>query len=116
MSAPQIRFRPTLAAALGSLALLTFTSAGLHATAAHASDKSTRASEVRALRASGQILPMEDILSRSRTAQPGEVVEVELERERGRYVYEVKIIDDSDRIHKLEIDAASGEVLRRKLK
>jgi uncharacterized membrane protein YkoI len=85
-----------------------------------------RQDEVRQLRASGKILPMEDILNRARSAQPGQIVEVELDREhsrdaatgaeQGRYVYEVKVIDDQDRIHKLELDAGSGEVLRRKQK
>ncbi len=73
-----------------------------------------RQQEVRQLRESGKILSMEDILGRARAVQPGQVVEVELERESGRYVYEVKVIDDADRVHKLELDAGSGELLRRK--
>jgi uncharacterized membrane protein YkoI len=73
-----------------------------------------RHQEVRQLRESGKILPMEDILGRVRAAQPGQIVEVEFEREDGRYVYEVKVIDDADMVHKLELDAGSGEVLRRK--
>ena len=75
-----------------------------------------RQNEVRQLREAGKILPIEDILGRARTVQPGQVVEVELEREDGRFVYEVKLIDDGDRVHKLELDAASGEVLNRKTK
>lgn len=71
-------------------------------------------SDVRALRAAGTILPMENILALSRAAQPGQVMEVELDREDGRYVYEVKIIDATDRVHKLELDAASGAVLKHK--
>lgn len=73
-----------------------------------------RQSEVRQLRESGQIMSMEDILGRARQAQPGTVVEVELDREDGRYVYEVKVIDERNRVHKLELDAGNGEVLRRK--
>ncbi|MCO5107089.1 MAG: PepSY domain-containing protein [Burkholderiaceae bacterium] len=73
-----------------------------------------RHQEVRQLRESGKILPMEDILGRVRAAQPGQIVEVELEREDGRYVYDVRVIDDADKMHKLELDAGSGEVLRRK--
>jgi uncharacterized membrane protein YkoI len=94
-----------VAAALAGTALVTLPAA--------ASDR-VRQQEVRQLRESGKILPMEDILGRARTAQPGQVVEVELDREGGRYVYEVKVIDDADRVHKLELDAGSGEVLRRK--
>lgn len=80
---------------------------------AAASDR-IRQQEVRQLRESGKILPMEDILSRARAAQPGQVVEVELDRENGRYVYEVKVIDNADTVHKLELDAGSGELLRRR--
>ncbi|HQZ01954.1 MAG TPA: PepSY domain-containing protein [Thauera sp.] len=110
--------RRTLAAtALATtLAFTTFLAVGLQPFAAHASDDRARSSEVRQLRESGKILPMEDILSRSQAAQPGQVVEVELDREGGTYVYEVKIIDAADAVHKLEIDAASGEILRRKVK
>jgi len=71
---------------------------------------------VRELREAGKILPMEDILSRVRTAQPGQVVEIELEREDGRLVYEVRLIDDADAIHKLELDAATGELIKRSRK
>ena len=97
----------TLAAAIGATALLPSPAA--------AGDDS-RISEVRRLREEGKVLPMEEILARSRQAQPGQVVEVELDDEDGRYVYEVKIIDDADRVHKLELDAASGEVRARKSK
>ena len=88
----------------------------LSAGTANADSDRLRQSEVRELREAGKILPMEDILGRARGVQPGQVVEVELERERGRFVYEVKVIDDGDRVHVLELDAASGEVLNRKTK
>jgi len=94
-----------IAAALGGAALA--------ATPASASER-VRQQEVRQLRESGKILPMEDILARARAAQPGQIVEVELERDDGRYVYEVKVIDSADKVHKLELEAGSGEVLRRR--
>lgn len=74
-----------------------------------------RQDEVRQLRASGQILPMETILSRAQALQPGQLIEVEFERKDGRYVYELKIIDAQDRVHELYFDAHSGELIRRKL-
>ena len=94
-----------IAAALGG--------AVLAATPSAASER-VRQQEVRQLRESGKILPMEDILARARAAQPGQIVEVELERDDGRYVYEVKVIDSADKVHKLELEAGSGEVLRRR--
>lgn len=88
----------------------------LSAGTASADSDRLRQNEVRQLREAGKILPIEDVLGRARAAQPGQVVEVELEREDGRFVYEVKLIDDGDRVHKLELDAASGEVLNRRTK
>lgn len=104
-----MKSRHVIAAVLaGSLA-----AAGFATGPASASDR-VRQQEVRQLRESGKILPMEEILARARAAQPGQVVEVELDREGDRYVYEVKVIDSADKLHKLELDAGSGEVLDRK--
>ncbi len=98
--------------ATAAAALAAALAATLAAPPSSASER-VRQQEVRQLRESGKILPMETILGRARAAQPGQIVEVELEREHGRYVYEVKVIDDADTVHKLELDAGSGEVLRR---
>lgn len=116
MSPTHTSLRSMLAASFAVLALSGLTAIAFQPGTAEASSKSTRAAEVRTLRTSGQILAIEDILSRSRSLQPGEVVEVELDRDDGRYVYEVKIIDEQDRLHKLYLDAANGELLRRKEK
>ena len=75
-----------------------------------------RVEEVRQLREAGKILPAEEILMRSRKVQPGQVVGLELEREHGRLVYEVKLIDNANKMHKLELDAATGNVLNRREK
>jgi uncharacterized membrane protein YkoI len=83
--------------------------------AAFASER-TRHNEVLQLRESGQIMPMEEIMARAREAQPGHLIEVELEREDGRYIYELKILDAEGRVHELEMDAATAEVLKRKIK
>ncbi len=49
---------------------------------------------------------------RSRKAQPGQVVGLELEREHGRLVYEVKLIDNANKVPQVELDAATGALLR----
>ena len=103
------RFRSLLAAA----ALLV--AGGLSVSGASAGER-VRVEEIRQLRESGQILSAEDILARSRAIQPGQVVGLELEREDGRWIYEVKLIDEHNRVHELELDAANGEVLERKEK
>ncbi|MFO7602208.1 MAG: PepSY domain-containing protein [Gammaproteobacteria bacterium] len=82
---------------------------------AFASDKLNH-NEIFQLRESGQIMSMESVLQQAHTIQPGQLIEAELEREKGRYVYELKIIDTDGRLHKLELDAQSGEVLKRKTK
>ena len=67
----------------------------------------------RALEA-GEVMPLRKVLEQVERDYPGEIIEVELERENGRYVYEVKLIDTGNKVHKLELDAGTGEVLRRK--
>jgi len=61
------------------------------------------------LERSGQILPLETLLEHARARHPGSVLDVELEHERGRYVYEVILLDPGGRVWELEIDAATGE-------
>ncbi|MFP4079303.1 MAG: PepSY domain-containing protein [Ectothiorhodospira sp.] len=67
--------------------------------------------QVLQLRSSGEILPMAEILDRAGQVVRGEFIEAELERERGRHVYELKILDADGVLHKLYMDARSGELL-----
>ena len=60
------------------------------------------------------LLPMEDILSRARDAASGTVTEAELERERGRWIYEVEIRTAEGREIELKYDARSGDLLSRR--
>ena len=62
----------------------------------------------------GQVLPLKDVLERLERDHPGQVLAVELEREEGRWVYEVKLLQGGGRLVKLELDAGSGEVLKRR--
>lgn len=62
----------------------------------------------------GQVLPLKTVLERLEREHPGQVLEVELEQEDGRWVYEVKLLQAGGRLVKLELDAASGEVLKRR--
>lgn len=66
-----------------------------------------------ALRA-GEVLPLGEILVRVARQQPGQVLDVELEREQGRWIYELKLLQGSGALVKLEVDALDGRVLRRK--
>ena len=78
---------------------------------AHADSDQDRA---RAAVQAGQVLPLKTVLERLEREHPGQVLEVELEREDGRWVYEVKLLQAGGRLVKLELDADSGEVLKRR--
>lgn len=64
----------------------------------------------------GQILPLLEILGRLKDTIPGRVIEVELEREDGRYVYEIKAITDAGEVTEYEVDAATAAVIKFKTK
>lgn len=66
-----------------------------------------------ALRA-GEVLPLAAILERVARQQSGQVLDVELEREHGRWIYELKLLRDDGALVKLEVDALDGRVMRRK--
>ena len=70
----------------------------------------------RALRAmeSGQIKPLADILKTLAQVDSGRVVEVELEQKRGRWIYEIKLIQSNGLVRKLKVDAVDARVLSSK--
>ena len=59
----------------------------------------------------GEILPMAQLLERLHARIPGEVVEVELEREDGVWVYEFKLIDGQGRLLRVYVDAQTGKIV-----
>ena len=96
---------------IASTLILILSSVGI----AYASGKLDH-NEIFQLRESGQIMSMEDVLRHAQSIQPGQLIEAELEREDDNYVYELKIIDAEGRLHKLELDAQTGDVLKQKSK
>ena len=66
-----------------------------------------------ALRA-GEVLPLATILERVAKEQPGQVLEVDLERKHDRWIYELKLIQHSGALVKLKVDARDGSVLNQK--
>lgn len=98
---PGVR-KAVLAAALSVLALLL-------ATPASARDDHERAREAVQ---SGQIQPLRYILETLERTHPGKVLEVELERRRDQWMYEVKLLQPDGRLVKLRVDAKTAEVLR----
>lgn len=57
--------------------------------------------------ASGEIRPIGEVLAAVAASVPGDVVAVELEREHGRWVYEVKVIEPDGRRREVYLDAAT---------
>jgi uncharacterized membrane protein YkoI len=64
----------------------------------------------RALEA-GEIMPLSAILAAAEAARSGRVIELELERDDGRWVYELELVTPGGRLYEMEIDAATGTVL-----
>ena len=47
-----------------------------------------------------------------RAVQAGQVLEVELEQERERWIYEIKLLTPAGQLTKVKLDARTAEVLR----
>lgn len=67
--------------------------------------------EAREAREQGQALSLTQILPLAQRAVPGEVLEVELEREHGTLIYEIEILARSGRVRKVILDARTGAVI-----
>jgi uncharacterized membrane protein YkoI len=68
----------------------------------------------------GEVLPLRTILERVEREHPGQVVDVELEREHEdkggpeRWVYKIKLLRSGGALVKLKIDARTGTVIGKK--
>jgi uncharacterized membrane protein YkoI len=63
------------------------------------------------LQQSGEILPLERILEKARQYHDGKVLEVELEKRRKAFVYEIKILDNEGILWEMKINAMDGTVV-----
>lgn len=72
--------------------------------------------EVRRLREAGEVVALEALIEKSRLLQPGRLLEAELERHEGRYVYELEYVDDAGTVWEFRYDAHTGELLGREHK
>ena len=59
----------------------------------------------------GDVLPLRTILDRVERDYPGKVMEVELDREKGEWVYEIKLLRKGGALMKLKIQARDGTIL-----
>lgn len=68
--------------------------------------------EVLELRRRGELLPFEQVIALVETRHPGaQILEVELEEDDGRYLYELEILTRDNRVRELELDARDGRIL-----
>lgn len=89
--------------------ILQFISAGffiIFATALYADDDHE---EAKRLVESGDILPLENVLKNAREVQSGKVLEVELETEKGKKIYEIELLDTDGTVFELKFDAQTGK-------
>ncbi|MEH6825140.1 MAG: PepSY domain-containing protein, partial [Motiliproteus sp.] len=59
----------------------------------------------------GQVLPLAELLKRHQSRLAGRLIDLELEYEQGRLVYELEVIDPQGVVREYLIDAKSGEWL-----
>ena len=60
----------------------------------------------------GRILPLAEIVDKVRSEIPGEMLEVEFETDDGAYTYELKILGPDGRVQEIEVEAASGKIVK----
>jgi uncharacterized membrane protein YkoI len=63
----------------------------------------------------GEVLPLKQVLQHLERQRPGgQVLEVELEKEEGLWVYEIKQLETGGLIVKIKLDAKTGVLLQAK--
>jgi uncharacterized membrane protein YkoI len=69
----------------------------------------------RAAVAAGERLPLSRILALIEAQVGGRVLEIELDDDDGRELYEVDILSSDGRVRELKVDPATGEILAEEL-
>ena len=67
--------------------------------------------KIRKLVESGEILPIENIVASAKKIKPGQILEIELERKKSFYLYEVEILDHQDQVWELKFNAKTGTLI-----
>ena len=75
-------------------------------------DDSRDHERARAALQAGEVMPLQTLLEGVQRRHPGDVLEVELEREQGRWVYELKLLQRGGQVLRLDVDARTGDILR----
>jgi uncharacterized membrane protein YkoI len=104
--------RPPLAtAAAGVLAVLLAVACAVHADEVPEHDHEHDHDRARQAREAGEVLPLREILDRLARSQPGQVLDVDLERRQGRWIYAIKLLRAGGTLVRLKVDARDGRVI-----
>ncbi|MBI0539388.1 peptidase [Roseomonas sp. KE2513] len=68
----------------------------------------------RAALAAGEIRSLSEILAGVERRYVGRLIDTDLDRDHGRWIYEFKLLPPSGRVFELRVDAANGNVLSTK--
>ena len=74
-------------------------------------DKEHEQDEALRLRLEGKVVSLETILEKAKAHYSGNVLEAELEKKRGRYIYEIEILDENGTVWELKYDASTAILL-----
>ncbi len=66
------------------------------------------------LKDAGDILPLEKIIEKAREKHTGTLLETELEERKGRFIYEIELLDKDGVVWELKFDAKTGDLLKMK--
>lgn len=99
--------------ALAVITVLTGVVAGAAAVPSWAGGKVDH-DRARAAVQSGDVLPLPTVLERLQRTHPGQVLELELERDddADRWIYEIRMLQADGQLLKLELDARTAQVLK----
>jgi uncharacterized membrane protein YkoI len=111
MRYPSIVSRAAMAAALFLGAAAVPAAFGHEHGSSHAEHDEEKA---RAAVESGEILPLDKVVAALKTGVKGEISSIELEYERGIWVYEFKVISPRGRMIEAYVDAKSGKLIEKK--
>lgn len=81
-------------------------------TCSHVSARDLSQDEALKLRKEGKIIALQTFIERALERHPkARLLELELEEERGRYIYEIELLTVQGQVRELKFDASSGELL-----
>ena len=78
--------------------------------------KGLDAEQIRQLLSRGEILSLDSILKMNQAQLQGRLLDLEVEQDHGRIIYEMEFILDNGHVLEFEIDAASGRILQQERK